>query len=134
MKNKTTLVSSTLKVEENKVVLFFHFKPNWARYGRFLVYKEISTKRPKGNLGPNQDRTKNTSERSEIFCGVSGTLMEPEKQGFQFRFWNHHFKWGPNPPCCNSDKRGYFFGPVKYPKFESLNHLLLYMGGQTMYM
>ena len=93
-KNKITLFSSTLKVEEIRVVLFFHFKPIWARYGRFLVYKEISTKRPKGNLGPNQDRTKNTSERSEIFFGVSGTLMEPEKQGFKFRFWNHHLKGG----------------------------------------
>ena len=37
------------------------------------------------------------------------------------------------PPCCNSDKKGYFFGPVKYLKFESLNLLLLYMGGQTIY-
>ena len=121
-KNKTTLFSSTLKVEENKVVLFFHFKPNWARYGRFLVYKEISTKRPKGNLGPNQDRTKNTSERSEIFCGVSGTLMEPEKQGFQFRFWNHHFKGGPNCSpihCCHINLRNFHYclEHLKYKAF-----------------
>ena len=38
------------------------------------------------------------------------------------------------PPCCNSDKKGYFFGPVKYLKFESLNLLLLYMEGQTIFM
>ena len=28
------------------------------RYAQFLVYKEICTKRPKGNLEPNQDRNK----------------------------------------------------------------------------
>ena len=31
LKNKTTFFSSTLKVWQNKVVLFFHFKPKWAR-------------------------------------------------------------------------------------------------------
>ena len=36
-KNNTTLFSSTLKVEENKVVLFFHFKLKWARYGNFYI-------------------------------------------------------------------------------------------------
>ena len=39
LKNKTTFFSSTLKVWQNKVVLFFHFKPKWARYGHFLVLK-----------------------------------------------------------------------------------------------
>ena len=37
-KNKTTLFSSTLKVGENKVSLFFHFEPNWARCGHFLSF------------------------------------------------------------------------------------------------
>ena len=36
-KNNTTLFSSTFKVEENKVVLFFHFKLKWARYGNFYI-------------------------------------------------------------------------------------------------
>ena len=39
LKNETTFFSSTLKVWQNKVVLFFHFKPKWAIYGHFLVFK-----------------------------------------------------------------------------------------------
>ena len=35
-KNKTTLFPSTLKVWENKVVLFFHFEPNWGSYEDFM--------------------------------------------------------------------------------------------------
>ena len=38
-KNKTTFFSSTLKVEENKVVLFFHFELKWARYDHFFDFK-----------------------------------------------------------------------------------------------
>ena len=37
MKNNIILFSSTLKVEENKVVLFFHFKLKQARYGNFYI-------------------------------------------------------------------------------------------------
>ena len=36
-KNKTTLFSSTLKVGEKKVVLFFHFEQKWPSYGHFHV-------------------------------------------------------------------------------------------------
>ena len=95
-KNKTTLFSSTLKVEAKKVVLFFHFELRWARYGHWLVYKEMHTYYLKRNLGPNQDLTSNTTKGSEIFCGVLWTLMEPEKHQLKFWFWNHCFKGGPN--------------------------------------
>ena len=37
-KNKTTLFCQTFKVEEKKVVLFFNFELNQARYGHFLVF------------------------------------------------------------------------------------------------
>ena len=37
-KNKTTLFCQTFKVEEKKVVLFFNFGLNEARYGHFLVF------------------------------------------------------------------------------------------------
>ena len=43
-KNKTTLFSSTLKVEEKKVVLFFHFELKWARYGHFYVSQLLTFK------------------------------------------------------------------------------------------
>ena len=42
-KNKGTLFSSTLKVEGNKVLLFFHFGLKSPRYEHFLVfYKSLS--------------------------------------------------------------------------------------------
>ena len=56
-KNKTTFFSSTLKVGEIKVVLFFHFELKWVRYGHWLVYKEIHTYHSNRNLGPSQDLT-----------------------------------------------------------------------------
>ena len=37
-KNKTTLFCQTFKVEEKKVVSFFNFELNQARYGHFLVF------------------------------------------------------------------------------------------------
>ena len=40
-KDKTTFFSQTLKVEENKVVLFFWFELKWARYWHFSFLKEI---------------------------------------------------------------------------------------------
>ena len=40
-KNKTTLLSSTFKIEEKKVVLFFGFKAQGPRYGRFLVFNDL---------------------------------------------------------------------------------------------
>ena len=40
-KNKTTLFSSTLKVGENKVVLFFGFRAQEPSYGRFLVFSHL---------------------------------------------------------------------------------------------
>ena len=38
IKNKTTLFCQTFKVEEKKVVSFFNFELNQARYGHFLVF------------------------------------------------------------------------------------------------
>ena len=37
-KSKTTLVSSTLKVEGNKVVLFLQFKAQGPKYIHFLIF------------------------------------------------------------------------------------------------
>ena len=56
-KNKNTFPSSTFKIEEKKVVLFFHFELKWARYGHWLVYKEIHNYHFYRNLGPTQDLT-----------------------------------------------------------------------------
>ena len=41
-KNKTTLFSPTLKVRENKVVLFFQFELKWARYRQFPIWNFCS--------------------------------------------------------------------------------------------
>ena len=54
-KNKTTFFSQTLKVGENKVVLFFHFGLKWARYSRFyflqlLDFKLKSWNRQSGHI------------------------------------------------------------------------------------
>ena len=43
-KNNTPLFSLTLKVEEKKVFLFFHFKIKWARYGHFNVSQLLTFK------------------------------------------------------------------------------------------
>ena len=56
-KNKTTFFTSTFKSQEKKVVLFFHFELRWARYGHWLVYKEMHTYYSNRKLGPNQDLT-----------------------------------------------------------------------------
>ena len=37
-KNYTTLFPSTLKVKENKVILYFHFVLRQATYGHFLMF------------------------------------------------------------------------------------------------
>ena len=38
-KNKDTLFSQTFKIEENKVMLFFHFELKWKSYGHFKILK-----------------------------------------------------------------------------------------------
>jgi len=38
LKNKSTFFSSSLKVEENKVLLFFGFGASGLRYGHFLIF------------------------------------------------------------------------------------------------
>ena len=43
-KNKNTFLSSTLKFEEKKVVLFFHFELKWVRYGHFYVSQLLTFK------------------------------------------------------------------------------------------
>ena len=37
-KNKTTLFSETLKVEENKVPLIFHLEAIWRSYSQFVIF------------------------------------------------------------------------------------------------
>ena len=44
LKNKTTFFSSTLKVGENKVVLFFHFELKWGRCSHFYVSQLLTFK------------------------------------------------------------------------------------------
>ena len=53
-KNETTFFSPTFKVEEIKVVLFFHFEIKWMSYGHFYVSHHLisETKNQKSRKWP----------------------------------------------------------------------------------
>ena len=46
-KNNDTFFSSTLKVEENKVLSDFDFEANWRSYGHFVIFQDLTFSVPK---------------------------------------------------------------------------------------
>ena len=78
-KNKTTFFSSTLKVGEEKVVLFFHFELKWARYGWLFVFLKNSNRSYFWKLGPAQDHPKMFTKLKIFFSCASMTTSITRK-------------------------------------------------------
>jgi len=93
-KNKTTLFYLTLKVEEKKVVLIFHFKLKWARYGHFYVshFFTFKTKILKSRKWPYLAHfSSKWKNKTTLF---SLTFKVEEKK--VVLFFHFRLKWGKN--------------------------------------
>ena len=78
-KNKTTFFSSTLKVGEQKAVLFFNFELKWARYGWLFVFLKNSNRSYFWKLGPAQDHPKMFTKLKIFFSCASMTTSITRK-------------------------------------------------------
>ena len=92
-KNKTTLFCQTFKVEEKKVVSFFNFELNQARYGHFLVFNIFALISPFVKFEPPCGTPKSASIWLKIFLvyilmywnGINNLLSTFEKL---FEIWS----------------------------------------------
>ena len=92
-KNKTTLFCQTFKVEEKKVVLFFNFELNQARYGHFLVFNIFALMSPFVKFEPPCGTPKSASIWLKFFLvyilmywnGINNLLSTFEKL---FEIWS----------------------------------------------
>ena len=93
-KNKTTLFCQTFKVEEKKVVLFFNFELNQARYGHFLVFDIFALMSPFVKFEPPCGTPKSVPIWLKIFLvyilmywnGINNLLSTFEKL---FEIWSN---------------------------------------------
>ena len=99
LKNKTTLFCQTFKVEEKKVVSFFNFELNQARYGHFLVFNIFALMSPFVKVEPPCGNPKSVPIWLKFFLvyilmhwnGINNLLSTRIREG-----------WNPNPgknPC-----------------------------------
>ena len=79
IEKKTTFFSSTLKVGEEIVVLFFHFELKWARYGWLFVFLKNSNRSYFLRLGPAQDHPKMFTKLKIFFSCASMTTSITRK-------------------------------------------------------
>ena len=92
-KNKTTLFCQTFKVGEKKVVLFFKFELNPARYGHFLVFDIFALMSPFVKFEPPCGTPKSVPIWLKIFLvyilmywnGINNLLSTFEKL---FKIWS----------------------------------------------
>ena len=92
-KNKTTLFCQTFKVEEKKVVSFFNFELNQARYGHFLVFNIFALMSPFVKFEPPCGTPKSASIWLKFFLvyilmywnGINNLLSTFEKL---FEIWS----------------------------------------------
>ena len=92
-KNKTTLFCQTFKVEEKKVVSFFKFELNQARYGHLLVFNIFALMSPFVKFEPPCGTPKSASIWLKLFLvyilmywnGINNLLSTFEKL---FEIWS----------------------------------------------
>ena len=102
-KNKTTLFCQTFKVEEKKVVSFFNFELNQARYGHFLVFNIFALMSPFVKFEPPCGTPKSASIWLKFFLvyilmywnGINNLLSTFEKL---FEIWSTLAEHGQTYP------------------------------------
>ena len=122
-KNKTTLFCQTFKVEEKKVVSFFNFELNQARYGHFLVFNIFALMSPFVKFEPPCGTPKSASIWLKFFLvyilmywnGINNLLSTFEKL---FEIWStltslvSSYSW--RSFCYSSSQANWFAHWIKF--------------------
>ena len=116
-KNKTTLFCQTFKVEEKKVVSFFNFELNQARYGHFLVFNIFALMSPFVKFEPPCGTPKSASIWLKFFLvyilmywnGINNLLSTFEKL---FEIWSTLLTLGPRRNRNIRPDTGYIENPA----------------------